>query len=996
MTHHRLSRLWQQPRTIAVLSAALAFGLLCLAALAADRWYTERLINEQRARLTIDLALQGRSHAAVIERRLARLQGLVAFAEAELHNPAELIAEFEAYARATQLNSSAIYRLSLTLNGLAPLVYPLTATDELSSNAVGAPPVDALQPGAPLTRVGQPFSTRPGTLWLNASRPVIIDSEVVGRAAMTLDLASVLNEAHQDTLLPAVRMALRDKSGYVFYGDAAVFDLEPVITTIELSSAVWEIAAVPYSGWTATFDEDRRLFQLAELLIVLPMTGLVYLTVSRQARLARAVEMRTRELAQLAQTLENDIAERRQAEIQRGAALSALQLSEQLYQSLVDALPYSLYRIDRNGGLIFANRALLEALGMPLADALGKSAHDFYPPELAAKYRADDQWVMDTGQIFTCVEEHILPRTGEKVYMEVMKLPVRDAAGNIIGVQGMFWDVTDRARAQATLRASEEKFAAAFEHAPVMITISSLEDGRYLEVNECFLKVSGFSRDEVIGRTSIELGWLTADDRQRLIETLKRHGHVADLELALTAKDGRRVQCLYNGEYITVNGQQRLLSIALDISERQAAAEALRLTNHRQQALVKLNEMTAVSERELLASALEDAVQLTDSQIGYWHFVHADQNHLDLFLWSRATHDVCECKTQTHYALSEAGIWTDCIRRRGAVVHNDYASAPGRRGLPPGHAPVQRHMSVPLFDDEGRVLAIAGVGNKRAPYTDADVDRLTDFVNSLWAIVQRRRAQEALRQINADLEQRVAERTRALAAANERLRELDQLKSRFVSDVSHELRTPVTSLKLYLELLDHGKPEKRAQYLASINEQANRMVQLIEDILDLSRLERDKNNLAFDLIDLNAVLERVVIDLRPRAEAAGLQLKFEPGVNLPPIQGEINRLLQVGTNLITNAINYTPAGEVRVRSYAADHAVCFEVADTGLGIETNDLPHLFERFYRGRRASQSGVRGTGLGLSIVKDIVDLHGGQIGVSSVVNVGSTFRVNLPAAR
>ncbi len=245
------------------------------------------------------------------------------------------------------------------------------------------------------------------------------------------------------------------------------------------------------------------------------------------------------------------------------------------------------------------------------------------------------------------------------------------------------------------------------------------------------------------------------------------------------------------------------------------------------------------------------------------------------------------------------------------------------------------------------------------------------------------------------MEQRVAERTRELAAANERLQELDYLKSKFVSEVSHELRTPVTSLILYLSLLERGQPDKQAHYLRQADQQAARMKQLIEDILDLSRLERDKVDLILSPIDLNAVLEQSAMAQQPRAEAAGLHLTIELAADLPMVRGDINRLLQVATNLIANAINYTTTGEVGVRSFRAADRVGFEVQDTGMGIAPEDLPHLFERFYRGRRASQSSVRGTGLGLNIVKEIVDWHGGEVGGRSEVGVGSTFTVWLPAA-
>ena len=252
-------------------------------------------------------------------------------------------------------------------------------------------------------------------------------------------------------------------------------------------------------------------------------------------------------------------------------------------------------------------------------------------------------------------------------------------------------------------------------------------------------------------------------------------------------------------------------------------------------------------------------------------------------------------------------------------------------------------------------------------------------------------------QMLVDLEQRVNERTRELAEANERLKELDRLKSKFVSDVSHELRSPITNLALYLELLEHARPEKQGHYLTVLKNQTKRLIQLVEDILNLSRLEAGKDALIFSPVDLNAITRQVAVAHRLRAQEGGLLLAFEPAPDLPPILGDPNQLTQVVTNLVDNAINYTPQGTVSISTQLDSQTdqVCLAVMDSGSGIGSPDLAHIFERFYRGQYASDYNIPGTGLGLAIVKEIVDLHNGTVSVASTETEGTTFKVWLPVA-
>jgi signal transduction histidine kinase len=232
------------------------------------------------------------------------------------------------------------------------------------------------------------------------------------------------------------------------------------------------------------------------------------------------------------------------------------------------------------------------------------------------------------------------------------------------------------------------------------------------------------------------------------------------------------------------------------------------------------------------------------------------------------------------------------------------------------------------------------------------------------------------------------------------LKALNRMKSQFVSNVSHELRTPVTTIKLYANLLQHCAPEKRPGYLDALSKEADRQAVLVEDILQISRIDAGKLELKPKLISLSQLIEDVIMHHKLLAKAQGLKLEHRILGMIPKMVVDPERVMQVLNNLVENAIRYTPAGGSVVistdRVTMEDRAwVLVHVADTGIGIPEEELPYVFDRFFRGVGPRQMQKPGTGLGLTIVKEIVELHGGRVAVESHVGEGSTFTVWLPLA-
>jgi PAS domain S-box-containing protein len=231
---------------------------------------------------------------------------------------------------------------------------------------------------------------------------------------------------------------------------------------------------------------------------------------------------------------------------------------------------------------------------------------------------------------------------------------------------------------------------------------------------------------------------------------------------------------------------------------------------------------------------------------------------------------------------------------------------------------------------------------------------------------------------------------------------LERMKSEFLASVSHELRTPLASIMGFVELLLGEEPGEltptQREFLEIMLESSHRLLGMVNDILDVSRIEAGDLDLRTQRIRLEEVVARAVRSARHLAESKEIALELEMGPPLPIIKGDPERLEQVMDNLLNNAVKFTPRGgqiTVRVQS-RQPYEVQVEVTDTGIGIPSADMAHLFSRFHRGENVAGQAIPGAGLGLHITQAIVTEHGGRIEVESEVGKGSTFRFTLPLKR
>jgi PAS domain S-box-containing protein len=260
--------------------------------------------------------------------------------------------------------------------------------------------------------------------------------------------------------------------------------------------------------------------------------------------------------------------------------------SENLYKTLVKHLPQKIFIKDKESTYVACNDNYAVDFGTSPVDMIGKNDFDFYPPDLANVYRADDQEVIKQGKAKDIEEKYL--QNGEEKWIRTIKVPYRDAENKIIGVLGVFEDITERMHSEKALIESEDKFRKAFKTSPDSISLNRLSDGAFLEINEGFEKYFGYSQDDVIGKTSLELNiWKNPKERKKLITGLDEKGYVENLEAEFLSNKGDVIFGLMSATIIETENEKAILSITRDITGRKQAEEEIKKLNEELELRVK-------------------------------------------------------------------------------------------------------------------------------------------------------------------------------------------------------------------------------------------------------------------------------------------------------------------------------------------------------------------------------------------------------------------------
>lgn len=529
---------------------------------------------------------------------------------------------------------------------------------------------------------------------------------------------------------------------------------------------------------------------------------------------------------------------------------------------------------------------------------------------------------------------------------------------------------SERQQAEAALQVSETRYRRLFETAQDGILILEADTGQITDVNPFLQEMLGHAREEFLGKQLWEIGpFKDALASQVAFAELQSKGYIRYESLPLERSDGRHMDVEFVSNVYLVDGQRVIQCNIRDITERKQHEREIESV-----AAVGAALRNAPTRGEMLPVIVYQVMQL----------LRADGAALLMR----------DPGTGQSVVVLAGGRWTSLTGTRlppgqGVV---GYVVATGqtdpRIAQPDLLQALQAVASVPLIE-QGQTIGALWIG-RQTDLNSAELRLLHVICEIAANALSRAKLLETL-------EDRVTERTRELAAANEHLQELDRLKDEFISTINHELRTPFANVKLYINLFERGRPEKHDLYLQTLHREVARLEKIIEDLLDFSRLDQTLTRVEPAPIHVDQILSWLITDRSAVAAEHGLTLMYEPSPNSLTALANPALLSQVISNLLNNAFHYTPAGgTVTVTcAVAQEHArdwVVISVRDTGPGISAIDLPHLFERFYRGEIAQKSNAPGTGLGLTISKEIVERLGGQITVDSQPGHGAVFNVWL----
>lgn len=630
--------------------------------------------------------------------------------------------------------------------------------------------------------------------------------------------------------------------------------------------------------------------------------------------------------------------------------LSQQQLAE--INAIYATAPVGLYFVDTDFRYVRVNDLLAEINGTPASQHIGRTFREVLP-ELADDVEPLFRQIIQTGEPILDLEVVGTNRAQpgvERVWLSSYYPFIED--GRVLGINGIVQEITDRKRVERALQDTETRLTRFVDSDLIGILFGDIYGGiKY--ANDEFLRIIGYSRQEFesgqVKWTDITPSeWLPLD--QQSIAEAKRRGTCTPYEKEYFRKDGSRVWVLV-GHTLIGDAREEAVAFILDISDRKRGEADLRQSEQNFRALADSMPNIFWTARpdgwlDYYNQRWFDYTGMTLEQTQGWGWesvLHPDDSQHCIEVWGEAV------RTGNNYQIEY---------RFRCASNGQYRWFLGR--------------AFPLRDENGQIIKWFG--------------SCTDIHDQKCVLEERDRyAQQSLRALTQE------------QAARQEAERSNQLKDEFLAVLSHELRTPLNPILGWSRLLQTGRlsPEKTQDALTTIERNAKLQSQLVEDLLDMSRIIRGKLTLNQFPISLGFVVSAALETIQLVADAKMIQLNLRLDPSVRSILGDAGRLQQVFWNLLSNAVKFTPErGQIDVTLVEVGNQARVQVKDTGVGIDPQFLPHVFEYFRQEDGSTTRKFGGLGLGLAIARQLVELHGGKIWAESLGdNQGATFTVEIP---
>jgi PAS domain S-box-containing protein len=683
--------------------------------------------------------------------------------------------------------------------------------------------------------------------------------------------------------------------------------------------------------------------------------------------------------------------------------------SQRQLASVIDNAPSAIFIKDVRGRYLLVNAPFERMAGVAVGSMTGKADADLFPPEVAAQFRDEDERVAREDGPVTFEESFEF--RGDHRTLVTNKFPLRDGTGAVYAVCGIATDVTALKRAEAAVRESEQRLRLGLRAGRTGTWDWDIVANRVVWSEQVY-EFHGLRPDEFGGTGEDFAKLVHPEDRERvwsLVQAALHEGKPYEVEFRTVRPTGE-VRWLSTTGQVTRDGggrPVRMMGALIDSTDRKnAEAERERLLDAERAARAEAETLAEVGrlvngelELHALVQKVTDATtDLTRAQFGafFYNVLNEKGESYALYTLSGVPREAFASfpmPRMTH-------VFGPTFRGEGVVRSDDvtkderYGRNAPYHGMPDGHLPVRSYLAVPVTSRSGEVLGGLFFGHAEVGvFTDRDERLVLGIASQTAVAMDNARLFEAARRANAAKDALLASEQAARSEAERASR----MKDEFLATLSHELRTPLNAILGWSQILAHGTKDEAdlAEGLRVIERNARAQTQIIEDLLDMSRIISGKVRLDVQRLDLAAVVRGAIETTKPAADAKGVRLQAVLDPHAGPVSGDPARLQQVMWNLLSNAVKFTPrGGRVQVLLERVNSHLEVSVIDTGEGIRPEFLPYAFDRFRQADSTTTRRHGGLGLGLSIVKQLVELHGGSIRVKSAgLGHGSTFIVALP---